>query len=67
MRRLQQLINKRDSINKNMTAMIKSYITRDLALMYVPSKLGRGENSKLIFKDTAFYKCLQGKGFFILF
>ncbi|XP_057324628.1 uncharacterized protein LOC130667157 [Microplitis mediator] len=58
-KRLYQLINKGDNLNKNMTAVIKSYITQDLAMMMVPSKRGKGENSKLIFKDTSFYKCIE--------
>ncbi|XP_044742870.1 uncharacterized protein LOC123305268 isoform X2 [Chrysoperla carnea] len=57
--RMHQLVNKGDSLNKNMTAVIKSYISRDLAVMYVPSKQGKGENSKLVFKDTSFYQCIQ--------
>lgn len=60
-----QIINKSDTVNKNMTAIIKAYISRNVATLYVPSKSPMGDQSKLVFKNTHFYTCIEGKVCFI--
>ncbi|KAK0074952.1 hypothetical protein PV325_007597 [Microctonus aethiopoides] len=64
-KRMCQIINKSDTINKNMTAIIKAYISRNVATLYVPSKSPMGNQTKPVFKNTHFYECIEGKVFFL--
>lgn len=63
--RLTQLINTSDSINKSMTTIIKSYISRQVAIQYVPCQTSKVDGSKSIFKITKFYECIAGMFFFL--
>lgn len=48
------------SITRNITAILKKFITKDVALMFNAQKKVLG---KYLFKDTYFCNCLQGKIF----
>lgn len=61
---MSQLINKNNLLNKNMTTLIKVYISRKLAILYVPSKSVLTKQKKPVFKNTKFYKCIEGKFLF---
>ncbi|XP_053593418.1 leucine-rich repeat and coiled-coil domain-containing protein PF3D7_0703800-like [Microplitis demolitor] len=58
-KRMSQLINKNNLLNKNMTTLIKVYISRKLAILYVPSKSVLTKQKKPVFKNTKFYKCIE--------
>lgn len=50
-----------------MSTIIKAYITRNVATLYVPSKTtNKANQNKPIFKMTPFYSCIEGKFFFIM-
>ncbi|KAK0176995.1 hypothetical protein PV328_001090 [Microctonus aethiopoides] len=58
-KRMCQIINKSGTVNKNVTAIIKAYISRNVATLYVPSKSPMGNQSKPVFKNTHFYECIE--------
>ncbi|KAK0176935.1 hypothetical protein PV328_001033 [Microctonus aethiopoides] len=58
-KRMCQIINKSGTVNKNVTAIIKAYISRNVATLYVPSKSPMGNQSKPEFKNTHFYECIE--------
>lgn len=47
-----------------MTTIIKVYISRKAAILYVPSKSVLTKQKKPVFKNTKFYNCIEGKFLF---
>ncbi|KAK0174234.1 hypothetical protein PV327_011141, partial [Microctonus hyperodae] len=58
-KRMCQIINKSDTANKNMTTIIRAYISRNVTTLYVPRKSPMGNQSKPVFKITRFYECIE--------
>ena len=50
-------VNYLEDLNSNVTKIIKNFLSRDVLLQYTAQRQKIG---KLVFKDTAFYKLLEG-------
>lgn len=46
-----------------MRTILQGYLSREVALKYVPSQMSAKDKTKKIFKNTSFYSCITGKYF----
>ncbi|XP_074096027.1 uncharacterized protein LOC141525424 [Cotesia typhae] len=56
---MMQHVNKNETLVKNMSRLIRAYISRDIALNYVPSNVSHVDKNKKVFKTLNFYTSIE--------
>lgn len=59
-----QHVNKNETLVKNISRLIRAYISRDIALEYVPSSVSHVDKKKEVFKTLNFYTSVEGELFY---